>query len=137
MVSRDKKSWLIAYSVCFCIAISLAFVALLVQGFFADSVKENMKILHNAFFVSGGLLTLFSGLLYVSDGGAFLGVGYVLGRAVKGLFPFWGKDAETYAEYRERKIERKKAGFGKLPLLLTGIFFLLLSLIFLAVWYQV
>ena len=132
-MSGDKKSTLIKYLICFCVAVALTFVALLIQGFFKETLKENMHVLHNAFFASGALMMLFSGLLFVADEGAFLGVGYALGRAAKALLPFLGKDHETYAEYRERK-SGKKSKFGKLAIFLTGLLFLLVSLIFLWIW---
>ncbi|MBQ7913080.1 MAG: DUF3899 domain-containing protein [Clostridia bacterium] len=136
-MSGNKKSILIKYLVCFCIAVALVFVILLIQGFFKDTVKANMHVLHNAFFATGALMMLFSGLLFVTDEGAFLGVGYAFGRLVKTLLPFWGKDHETYAEYRERKESKKKTSTVKLSLLLTGLVFFLISLIFLVIWHNV
>ncbi len=135
-MNQDKKSALIRYLVCFCVGVAMIFVVLLIQGFFKDSAKENMKILHNAFFATGALMSLFAGLLFVADHGAFLGVGYALGRAVKALLPFLGRDHETYAEYRERKTGKKREK-GDHCVLFTGLFFLVVSLVFLLVWYLV
>lgn len=138
-MSQDKKSVFIKYLVCFCVAVAMTFVVLLIQGIFdgkPKEAKEIMKILHNAFFASGALLMLFSGLLYVAGEGVFLGVGYAMGRAVKALLPFLGKDHETYAEYRERKTGKKEAG-NKLAILLTGALFVLVSSVFLIIYYQV
>ena len=132
-MSDDKKSTLIKYLICFCVTAALTFVILLIQGFFKETLKENMHVLHNAFFGSGALMMLFSGLVFVADEGAFLGIGYAFGRAAKALLPFLGKDHETYAEYRERK-SGKKSKFGQLAIFLTGLLFLLVSLIFLWIW---
>ena len=135
-MSRDKKTMLLQFLVCFCVAVALVFVTLLIQGFFKDTLKENMHVLHNAFFSSGALMMLFSGMLFVSDEGVFLGIGYALGRAAKALLPFLGKDHETYAEYRERKTGKKKKSTGKLALLLTGAVLVVVSVIFLIVWFN-
>ncbi len=94
-----------------------------------------MRLLHDAFFSSGALLMLFSGLLYVSGEGAFLGIGYALGRAIKALIPFTRKDHETYAQYRERKLGKgKKKGDG--CIFFTGLLFFLISVVFVIIWYQ-
>ncbi|MBQ8405149.1 MAG: DUF3899 domain-containing protein [Clostridia bacterium] len=96
-----------------------------------------MHVLHNSFFSSGALMMLFSGMLFVADEGVFLGIGYALGRAAKALLPFLGKDHETYAEYRERKTGKKKKSTGKLTLLLTGAVLVIVSVIFLIIWFNV
>ena len=138
-MSRGKKSILIQYAVTFSVAVAIVFVSFLIQGLFNGEPKDDreiMRILHNAFFASGALIMLFSGLLFVSDEGGFLGIGYALGRAWHVFFPAVGKDPETYAEYRERKTGKKKST-GKLSVLLTGLFFFLVSLILLAIWYNI
>ncbi len=132
--NENKKRW-IKYLVCCCVGLLIAFIALAIQGFFADDAKMNMQILHNAFFSSGAFLMLFAGLLYVSDEGAFLGIGYALGRVVEFLLPFYRKNPENYAEYRERKLGKQKS-HSKRSVFLTGLFFFLISLIFLIIWYQ-
>ena len=134
-MEKDKKSVLIRYLVCFCVAIFITFLALWIKGFFKDTAKENMQVLHDAFFSAGALLMLFSGLLYVSGEGVFLGIGYALGRAVRALIPMSKKPHETYAQYRERKTsgEKQKSDHS---IFFTGLFFFLISLIFLAIWYQ-
>ena len=134
-MEQDKKAVLKRYIVCFCVASWIVFFVFVIKGFFRDTAKENMQILHDAFFTSGALLMLFSGLLYVSGEGIFLGVGYALGRAVRFFLPFIGKADETYAQYRERKSgnEKQKSDHS---IFFTGLFFLLVSLIFLIIWYQ-
>jgi hypothetical protein len=107
-----------------------------IKGFFTANAKANMQILIDAFFSAGILFVLFSGLLFVSGEGALLGVSYVFGRAIKAVFvPFGRKDHETYAQYRERKLGTKKSGIGT-PIFLTGLLFVVVSLIFLIIWYQ-
>lgn len=130
---NENKRWWIRYLVCFCVGLVIAFGALAIQGFFADGAKMNMQILHNAFFASGAFLMLFAGLLYVSDEGAFLGIGYALGRVVEFLLPFYRKNPENYAEYRERKLGKQKT-HSKRSVFLIGLFFFIISIVFLTVW---
>lgn len=134
-MKEEKKALLTRYIVCFCVAAGIVFAVFTMKGFFGSDLKQNMQILHDAFFSAGALMMLFSGLLYVSGEGAFLGVGFVLGKAVKALLPFGRKEHETYAQYRERKLEKAKKSSDKC-IFLTGLFFFLISLIFLAIWYK-
>jgi hypothetical protein len=122
--------------VCFGVASALVLAVFAIKGFFTENAKANIQLLHDAFFSSGILLVLFSGLMFVSAEGALLGVSYVLGRAIKAVFvPFGRKDHETYAQYRERKLGTKKTT-GAGPVFLTGLVFVLVSVIFLIIWYQ-
>ena len=136
-MEKDKKAVLRRYLVCFGIASAIVLGVFAIKGFFTADAKLNMQVLHDAFFTAGALFMLFSGLLFVSDEGAFLGVSFVLGKAFKALFmPFGRKDTETYAEFRERKIGKKEKSSLKGCIFFTGLFFFVCSLIFLAIWYS-
>jgi hypothetical protein len=135
-VGKDKKTILIRYIVCFFVAVAIVLFVFSIKGFFTTDTKQNMQILHDAFFTAGALLMLFSGLLYVSGEGIFLGVGFVFSRAIKALIPFSHKDNETYAQYRERKSEKVKKTSDNC-IFFTGLFFFLISLVFLWFWYQI
>ena len=133
-MEQEKKAILIRYLICLAVGAGIVLAVFALKGFFMETAKENIQLLHDAFFSAGALMMLFSGLLYVSGEGAFLGIGYALGRAVRALIPFSNKPHETYAQYRERKTgERKKRDHS---LLLTGLFYFVISLIFLAIWYN-
>ena len=139
-MSRDKKSLFIKYLVCVCIAVSIMFVVFLIQGLFNSKPKDTreiLRILQNGFCIPGLLMMLFSGLMFVSDEGGFLGISYVFGRALRVFIPIIGKDPETYAQYRERKAGKKGTGNAKLCVLITGAAFFLISMIILIVWYNV
>lgn len=135
-MEQDKKSLWIKYVVAFIVGCAIVLFVFSIKGFFGTDKKQNIQLLHDAFFTAGALLMLFSGFLYVSDEGVFLGFGFAMSRAIKALIP-GKKDYETYAQYRERKTGSAKGKKGKHCLLLTGLFFFLISLIFLAVWYNV
>ena len=134
-MEKDKKTLLTKYIICFVVATAIVLFMFSLKGFFGTDKKQNMQILHDAFFTSGALLMLFSGLLYVSGEGIFLGVGFVFGKALKALIPFAYKEYETYEQYRERKLGSVKKKGGS-AIFLTGLIFFLISLIFLAIWYQ-
>lgn len=133
MEKENKDAWK-KYLACFGVAIVIAFLVIWIRGFFTDDAKTNMTILCDAFSVSGILLLLFSGLMFVSSEGAFLGIGYALKRAVRVFVPVINRKEETYAEYRERKTGKEKKK-GDSCIFFTGLFFLLVGLIFMLIWY--
>lgn len=135
-MEKDKKTILWRYLLCFGIGLVFVVVVCAIGGFFQDNAKENMKLLHNAFFSVGGLMVLFSGLLYVSSEGAFLGIGYAFSWVIKSLIPLGRrKMQETYAEYRERKLSKEKKK-GDHCLVFTGLLFIAVSIVFLVIWYR-
>ena len=135
-MEKDKKSILIKYGVCFVVASAIVLFVFSLKGFFGSDTKQNIQLLHDAFFTAGALLMLFSGFQYVSGEGVFLSLGFIGSRVIKAFIP-GPKEYETYAQYRERKEGSGKKSKGKHCILLTGLFFFLLSLIFLAVWYKI
>ena len=135
-MEQDKKKILWRYLICLGVGLAFVLVVCAIGGFFRESVKDNVQLLHNAFFSVGALMVLFFGLLYVSGEGAFLGIGYALNWAVKSLLPFGrNKVPETYAQYRERKLGKEKRK-GDRCLLFIGLLFIAVSIIFLVIWYQ-
>lgn len=130
----EKKSLLIKYLVCFFVAAAIAFVVIWIKGFFTDSVAVNVQILADAFFVSGILLTLFAGMLFVSGEGALIGIGFVLRNVVLAFIPMGRAKHELYADYRARKLsEAKERKYSSV--LVIGLLFLLVGLILTGVWY--
>ena len=139
MAVKNSKSTFFQCFVCLGIGLSLTFLILLVQGIFNvedKPVREFMRIFHNAFFVAGALESVFAGFAFVAGKGAFLGIGYALGRIAFVLFPLRSRTIETYAQYRERKagVPKRKA---ESSLLFTGLGFIAISFIFLRLWYIV
>ncbi len=132
MEKENKDAWK-KYLACFGVAIVISFLVIWIRGFFTEDVKTNMYVLCDAFFVSGIMFLMFSGLMFASGEGAFLGIGYALKRAVRVFVPVINRKEETYAEYRERKTGKEKKK-GDHCIFFTGLFFFALSLIFLFVW---
>ncbi len=136
MEKESKSSILIRYIIAFCVASFLFLSVLIIKGFFTDNAKDNMQTLIDAFFASGVLMIMFYGLLFVSSEGAFLGIGFALGRAIKMLIPFSKKGLENYQQYRERKAKVKKAENRDVCVLVVGVLFFAVSMILLCFWYN-
>ena len=133
-MEQGTKATLRKYAVCFGIEALIAFLVIWSKGFFTGSTAVNIQILSDAFFVSGVLMTLFAGMLYVSSEGALIGIGFVLRNVVLTFIPMGRAKQERYADYRERKLSQAKQHNDRC-ILLTGLFFLAIGIIFTVIWY--
>jgi hypothetical protein len=132
-VKQENQVKLIKYAVCFGVEILIGFLVIWAKGFFTDSAAVNLQILADAFFVSGILMTLFAGLLFVSGEGALIGIGFVLRNVVLTFIPMGRAKHELYADYRARKLkEAKKTEISSV--LVTGLFFLVIGITLTAIW---
>ena len=135
-MEQETKKILRNYAICVGIEALIAFFVIWSKGFFTDSAAVNLQIWADAFFVSGILMTLFAGLMFVSREGALIGIGFVMRNVVLSFIPMGRMKHEKYADYRERKMtERKKYKIS--PVLVTGAAFLLTGIILTAIWYTV
>ncbi len=130
----EKKKLLIKYAVCFGAAMLITLVVFAINGFFTDSAAVNIQILADGFSVSGLLLILFAGLMFAGGEGAFIGIGFVLRNVVLAFIPMGRRHHEFYAQYRERKLEKLKKQSDSC-LFVTGLCFLVIGIIFFAIWY--
>jgi len=133
-VKDENKALLIKYAICFGVASAITFIVFWIKGFFTDTLSVNIQILSDGFFVSGILLTMFAGMLYVSGEGALIGISFVLRNIVLAFIPMGRKHHEFYAEYRERKLKAMKKSSDHC-ILMTGLFFLLIGVILTVIWY--
>ena len=133
-MKQETKATLTKYAVCVGIEVLIAFLVIWSKGFFAHSAMVNIQILSDAFFVSGILMTLFAGMLYVSGEGGLLGIGFVLRNVVLTFIPMGRAKHEKYIDYRTRKMaEAKKQNDS--CILVTGLIFLAIGIVFTAIWY--
>ncbi len=133
-MKQETKNTLIKYAVCFGIEALIAFIVIWSKGFFTHSIAVNVQILADAFFVPGILMTLFAGLMFVSNEGALLGIGFVLRNVFLSFIPMGRAKHETYAAYRERKLSKaKKLNNG--CFLITGLCFLVTGVVLTVIWY--
>ena len=133
-VKQEAKESLRNYAICVGVEVLIAFFVIWSKGFFAHSVAVNIQILSDAFFVSGILMTLFSGMLYVSGEGALVGIGFVLRNALLAFIPMGRARQEKYADYRERKLSKAKKR-NHSCILVTGLAFLFVGIVFTVIWY--
>ena len=132
-MKQETKAALRNYGICVGIEVLIAFLVIWSKGFFAHSVAVNIQILSDAFFVSGVLMTLFAGMLYVSSEGALIGIGFVLRNVVLTFIPMGRAKQERYADYRARKLSQtKKHNTG--CVLVTGLVFLFIGIVFTVIW---
>lgn len=135
-MKEQTKATLRNYGICALIEVLIAFLVICSKGFFAHSLAVNIQILSDAFFVSGILMTLFAGLMFVSQEGAFIGVGFVLRNVVLAFIPMGRARHELYADYRARKLKNAKKSSNRYPLV-TGLVFLFIGIVFTVIWYKV
>lgn len=135
-MNQETKVKLRNYGICVGIELLIAFLVIWLKGFFTESAAVNIQILSDAFFVSGILMTLFAGMLYVSGEGALIGIGFVLRNVVLTFVPMGRARHEKYADYRERKLGAAKKSDNR-HILVTGLVFLFIGIVFTAIWYAV
>ena len=136
-MKQEKKSLLIKYIVCFCIAALITVGVFAIKGFFSDDVGENIQILSDGFFVSGILLLSFAGMMFISGEGALIGITFVIRSVVQIFIPMGRKNHEFYGQYRERVLAEKKARRQQSDhcAAVVGAFFLLIGIIFAVIWF--
>ncbi len=133
-MKKENKQLLIKYIICFGAACLITFIVFWIKGFFTHGPAENMQVLADGFFVSGILITLFAGMMYVSGQGALIGIGFVLRNVVLAFTPMGRAKHEVYAKYRERRMSEMKKSSDH-AILFTGLLFLTVGIIFTVIWY--
>ena len=134
-MKKENKALLIKYITCFVIASLITFIVFWIKGFFTQSLAVNVQILADGFFVSGILMTMFAGMMYVSGEGALIGIGFILRNVVLAFVPMGRAKHEKYADYRERKLQESKKSKDSC-ILLTGLLFLFVGIVFNVIWYM-
>lgn len=133
-MKKENQALLVKYIICFAVASLITVAVFWAKGFFGHSVAVNIQILADGFFVSGILLTLFAGMMFISGEGALIGIGFVLRNVVLAFIPMGRQRHEKYSDYRERKLnERKKTKDHSI--LVIGLLFLFAGIVFNIIWY--
>ncbi len=131
---KFDKSLITKYGICFGVASLITLAVFWSKGFFGSDVAVNLQILSDGFFVSGILLVLFAGMMYISGEGALIGISYVLRNVVLTFIPGGRKKQELYGKYRERKMQEIKKSTDHC-VLTVGLLFLTVGVIFTVIWY--
>ncbi len=129
-----NKSVLTKYIICFCVASLMTVAVFAMRGFFNGDLTHNLIVLGDGFTVSGGLMLMFAGMMFISSEGALIGIGFVLRNAFLTFVPMGRAKQETYAQYRERKMSEVKKSSDHC-LSVTGLVFFVIGLIFLGILY--
>ena len=135
-MKQETKETLRNYAICVGIEAVIAFLVIWSKGFFAHSAAVNIQILSDAFFVAGILMTLYAAMVYISDEGGLIGIGFVLRNAVLAFVPMGRARHENYADYRARKMSQSKK-HNNSYVLVTGLAFLFVGIVFTVIWYTV
>ena len=135
-MKQETKETLRNYAICVGIEAVIAFLVIWSKGFFAHSAAVNIQILSDAFFVAGILMTLYAAMVYISDEGGLIGIGFVLRNAVLAFIPMGRARHEKYADYRARKMSQSKK-HNNSYVLVTGLAFLFIGIVFTVIWYTV
>jgi hypothetical protein len=134
VMKKESKALLIKYITCFVIASLITVIVFWIKGFFTQSIAVNVQILADGFFVSGILMTLFAGMMFVSGEGALIGIGFILRNVILAFVPMGRARHEKYADYRERKLQESKKSEDKC-ILFVGLLFLFVGIVFNVIWY--
>lgn len=135
---EERNRWYIKYIVSILVCGGLAAVVLLNRDMGGLTEKKDVyKALCDAFCVPGVLFMLFAALFAVAREGAFDGVSYAMKRAFLSLVPGGRSKIEKYADYKERKEAKREKKVSFRFMLVVGGVFLVVSLVFLALYYSV
>ena len=134
-MDQEKKVTLRNYGICVAVEIFIAFLVIWSKGFFTDSTAVNVQILSDAFFVSGIMMMLFAGLMFVASEGALVGIQYVLRSAILFFIPMGRARFERYGDFRERKLAKLKER-NNTCVFFTGLVFLSIGIILTVIWYK-
>ncbi len=131
-----KHGNLLRYLIAVAAGAVLAFTVMAARGIFAeDRTQEIMRLLSDAFFVSGVVLAAVGGILFASNGGLFDMFGFAA-LLFFGLFKrnVSERKYKDFYEYREAKKGKKRS---VAYLLLVGIGYIALAALFLLLYYKV
>ena len=132
------KKKLLQYGICGLVGALMAYFVMDSEGLFLTwgaSRENTLTILCDAFFVPGIFLVMLGCLLWIANTGFFDSLGYAVRTAAHLLIPFRKVERKTFYDYKEEKAEKR----GKTPAFIgiVGGFYLLLSAVFLVIFYMV
>lgn len=123
------------YLITFLVGAAIVVLVICLQKVWAQTTVQNvMTVLCNGFFISGVIVTGAGIIVFASNGGAFYMLGYAM-RLLVDLFKRHKEDKKykDYYDYQQQK-QQKKHSFAFM--LIVGIGFLLISAVFLILYYK-
>lgn len=117
------------------LSLSGALLLILLSGFYSsESLHEKFRILADAFTLPAIILISLFLLLRISSSGFFDIFGYGASRLSSVLIPKKPREHEAYLDYKARVAVKRHTSYKFL--LYTGAFFLVISLIFIILFYK-
>lgn len=132
-MSKRMKSNLIKYGISGGACLLLAIAYVVSADFLNLELKDQLRILCDAFTLPGMLCIFGGALVWLGNEGTFDGIGYVLSYAFHALLPGSLNKRESYKEYLERKRGKRTTGYGFV--FVVGLVCMIISFIFLALFY--
>ncbi len=133
-MSKRARIKLIKYGSCAAFVALMAWLYISLREFEAEPRVEQYRILSDAFTIPGILLLMAGCLFWISGLGALDGFLYAGMYAIRALIPWGRHKSEKYADYVERRRERKVKGYGFL--FIAGGVTMLISIVFMVLFYQ-
>ena len=134
-MSEKVRANLIKYGVSMSLGLLLAYLYVSLRDFSAQPLVEKYRILCDAFTTPSVLLIMIGALIAISNTGALDGIAYAISQGLGMFIPGRGIGTESYADYLERKRDKKVKGYGFL--FISGAIFMVVALIFMALFYSV
>ena len=120
--------------ICFGVSAVITIAVLLIKGVFsAETTKEMVMILSDAFFLGGALILVVAGLVWASDNGVSDGIGYSFSKLFNLRKRDYEEHKESYSEYKDRKHSKKSS---VIEFLISGVSFVFISVVFLLIYLQ-
>lgn len=121
--------------ICFGVSLAITIAVLVIKGIFSSTtVKETAMILSDSFFLGGALILVVAGLVWASDHGVSDGIGYSFSKLFNLRKRDYEEKKESYSEYKDRKHARKSS---VIEFLISGLSFVLISILFLFIYLHV
>ena len=136
-MNEKRNKTILKYTITFVSCAVLTLVYFLIFGLFKQTdTKEFYRILINGFFSVGIIVACFGGLVMVANAGAFDFIVYGIGRFFS-LFKKNPNDVKykTYYDYRVAKAEAQEDRESMLFLIIVGLIYVAISLIFIPFYY--
>lgn len=135
-MNKQVKHVLLRYGITLALGAALTWLILDLQGYaYLTSDMARYRLLSNAFTIPGTIMLMVGLLVLISSTGVYDGLGYTLRWLRMTLLPFDTAKHERYYDYvqRKRSLPRLHGGF----LIVCGIIFLAIAVVFLILFYQV
>ena len=133
-MEQETKITVRKYAICVAVEAVIMFFVIWANGFFTSSAAVNLQILADACFIAGIVMTVYAAMVYISDEGALIGIGYALKYALLTFIPMGRAKQERYIDYRTRKLEKAQKHSNR-HILVTGLIFVSTGIVLTIIWY--